>query len=538
MNFITPNIVRAFISTAVLLFVQCVAGQSDTGLVKIHSIEGRIAPKSVVYSGNGLFFAQNMMYEHTITVYNRDFELLKTISDEVMLSTFGIRGFTGLHKGAPVEAAFSHDGKYVWVSNYQMYGKGFDSPGCDGCQISDNYDQSFVYRINTQSYEVEKIIRTGCVPKYLAVTPDDHYVIVSNWSSGDISIINADLNKEVKKIKVGAFPRGIVISKDSKTAWVAVMGSTKIAVIDISEYKVKGWIENVGRAPRHLCIDSKNDFMYATINNEGLVKKIDLSTDSVTGSVQTGCAPRSMVLGTDGKFLYVVNYSSNTVSKVRTKDMKVIQSVRTADKPIGITYDRETSRIWVACYSGVIMVFEDKGQKQPASSKIIEGMADLYRNDCINSFTLNHIFSNPYHFDIPVHQKAIAANKSSSKLPPVETPEIVSDSVPKTKGENPEIAVEKNTQPESVKLLKFSTNEIDVSHNLEVISGCFGTEANAEKHCQFLKSKGYSAKIVDKKGKLFRVSCGSTNNIEEAERIQNKARTEIDTGVWILKNNK
>jgi hypothetical protein len=56
----------------------------------------------------------------------------------------------------------------------------------------------------------------------------------------------------------------------------------------------------------------------------------------------------------------VVNYDSNTVSKVRTSDMKVIQVVNTNAPPIGITYDAPSKTVWVCCYSGSIMVFDDR----------------------------------------------------------------------------------------------------------------------------------------------------------------------------------
>jgi hypothetical protein len=51
--------------------------QSEMKLKK--TIYGKISPKSVVHSGTGLFFAQNMMYSHTITVYDRKYNLVKTI---------------------------------------------------------------------------------------------------------------------------------------------------------------------------------------------------------------------------------------------------------------------------------------------------------------------------------------------------------------------------------------------------------------------------------------------------------------------------
>jgi hypothetical protein len=55
-----------------------------------------------------------------------------------------------------------------------------------------------------------------------------------------------------------------------------------------------------------------------------------------------------------------VNYGSDTVTKLRSSDLAVLQTIGTLHHPIGITYDRATSRVWVACYVGRILVFADR----------------------------------------------------------------------------------------------------------------------------------------------------------------------------------
>jgi|GEM_PF-525804 len=332
-----------------------------TKLELLHTISGRISPKSVVANGKGKFFAQNMMYKHTITVYDRNYTLLQTIADNVKLSDYGYSRFKGNYKGAPVECAFSHNGKYAWVSNYEMTGgtsKEFSKPGCDACNSPNKYDSSFVYKINTSTYKIEKVILVGAVPKYVAVTPDNSKVLVTNWSSGDLSIINTQLNKEVKRIPLGRFPRGIVVSNDSKYAYIAIMGSTKIAKLNLNNYAIE-WIENVGRHPRHLCLAPRNDYLYVSLNGEGKIAKIDLQTKKVIAKKSTGRLPRSMDISKDGKFLYVVNYGSNEVTKLETSTMKIMAKAKTKSKPIGITFDADTKNIWTACYSGRIMIFHD-----------------------------------------------------------------------------------------------------------------------------------------------------------------------------------
>ncbi len=324
------------------------------------TIKGRISPKSVVSNNKGLFFAQNMMYKHSITVYNRSFELVKTIPDNVILSDYGFNGYKGDFKGAPVECVFTHNGKYAWVSNYEMTGgtsRQFVRPGCDGCNSKNKYDSSYVYKINTETLKIENVIQVGCVPKYLAATPNNDKVLVTNWTSGDVSIISTKLNKEIKRISLGTFPRGIVVNKTSSVAYIAIMGSTKIAKLNLFDYSIK-WIEKVGRHPRHLCLSPDNKTLYVSLNGEGKIAKIDLATKKIVKK-STGRLPRSMDISADGKFLYVVNYGSNEVTKLATDEMKIIAKAKTKSKPIGITFDEATKNIWTACYSGRIMVFHD-----------------------------------------------------------------------------------------------------------------------------------------------------------------------------------
>ncbi|MFY7812711.1 MAG: hypothetical protein ACOVQZ_02550, partial [Candidatus Nanopelagicaceae bacterium] len=115
---------------ATLLTIPPVEAQTTSAETKmrlINTITGDIAPKSVRASGTGFVSAQNMMYRHSVTIYDaNDMNLIETIADRVDLKQLGFSGYTGTHRGAPVEGAFSPDGKHLYVTNYAMYGKGFN----------------------------------------------------------------------------------------------------------------------------------------------------------------------------------------------------------------------------------------------------------------------------------------------------------------------------------------------------------------------------------------------------------------------------
>ena len=332
---------------------------AQTAMVRVLRLAGDIAPKSVVASQQGLVFAQNMMYRHSVSAFRADGALLRTIPDDVELADYGITGHPGRSRGAPVEMAFSPDGRQAWVSNYAMYGKGFGPEGLDTCSPGDGTGSSFVYRVNTATYAIEKVVPVGAVPKYVALTPDGRRVLVTNWCSSDLSVIDAGTAKEVARIPLrGKHPRGIAVSPDSRTAYVALMGSDRVVRVDLASRAVSDYA-TTGDGPRHIVISRDGRHLFVTNNGDGTVSKLDRASGSVLRWVRTGREPRSLAISSDGGAIYSVNYESSTVTKLRTSDLEAVDEVKTDHHPIGITYEPTRKAVWVACYGGSILVFDD-----------------------------------------------------------------------------------------------------------------------------------------------------------------------------------
>ncbi len=335
------------------------APSAQTRLVPILHLTGNLSAKSVVASGHGQVFAQNMMYQHTMTAFSADGARLATIPDAVDLAAYGVAGHAGTSKGAPVEAAFSPDGRTAWVSNYSMYGKGFLPEGHDACTGPGGASRSYLYAVDTRSYAVRAVVEVGTVPKYVAVTPDGKQVLVTNWCSMDLTVVDAARAEVVATIPVGgAHPRGIAVSPDSRTAYVAVMGSDRIVSVDLRTRAVRIFA-HTGDGPRHIVISPDGRVLYVTNNGSGTVSEVDRVSGRVLRSVKVGAQPRSMAVSSDGGALYVVNYASSTMTKIRSSDLKILQTVRTDALPIGITYEPTRRAVWVSAYSGSVTVFDD-----------------------------------------------------------------------------------------------------------------------------------------------------------------------------------
>ena len=344
-------------TTAAQPFTPVPNDQTKMKLVK--TITGGITPKSVRASSSGLVAAFNMMYRHTITIYDvNKMKLVKTIYDKVNLSKFGFTQYKGDLRGAPVEGAFSPDGKYLYATNYSMYGGGFGPEGSDLCNSDAGLDDSFLYRINLENYKIDNVYEVGAVPKVVEVSPDNKYILVTNWCGFSLDVIDVAKEKVIKTIPIGRHPRGIIVSPDSKFAYVAEMGGVYVRRVNLQNWKIKKIY--VGSGPRALVMSPDGRYLYLTLNTSGGVVKFDLQKNKRVKETITGSQARSLAISDDGTALFVVHWGSGTVVKLRSSDMKILQKVNVCDAPIGVTFDPLTDRTWVGCYRGQIKVFDNR----------------------------------------------------------------------------------------------------------------------------------------------------------------------------------
>jgi YVTN family beta-propeller protein len=70
----------------------------------------------------------------------------------------------------------------------------------------------------------------------LRFTPDGRLVLISDLDAGDLLILDRETRKDLKRIKLGSQPAGILIPPDGARAYVAVTGDNNIAVIDLKTF--------------------------------------------------------------------------------------------------------------------------------------------------------------------------------------------------------------------------------------------------------------------------------------------------------------
>jgi YVTN family beta-propeller protein len=74
----------------------------------------------------------------------------------------------------------------------------------------------------------------------LKFTPDGRRVLISDLEAGDLVVLNVPTRKEIKRMKLGRSPEGILMAPDGSRAYVAVAGDNQVAIIDLKTLEVTG----------------------------------------------------------------------------------------------------------------------------------------------------------------------------------------------------------------------------------------------------------------------------------------------------------
>jgi len=77
----------------------------------------------------------------------------------------------------------------------------------------------------------------------LKFTPDGKLVLVSDLDAGELIVLDAPGRKEIKRLKLGKNPEGILVAPDGAHAYVAVNGDNFISIVDLKTLSEVGRIE-------------------------------------------------------------------------------------------------------------------------------------------------------------------------------------------------------------------------------------------------------------------------------------------------------
>jgi DNA-binding beta-propeller fold protein YncE len=275
----------------------------------------------------------------------------------------------------PVEACFSHGDEILWVSLHNAGGiipiwvndlaKNMAKPFAD--QKTKPVTVIYPDSNKKDSFNVP-LIETGKTPKVIAKTADSKNLLVSNWHSRTVSVL--ELNKDVypfgkviSTVPVSAIPRGIAVDNNNKKSYIAIMGGSSLNVLDNNTWKSES-IMDVWSSPRHIVMDNSGH-IFVSYNSLGTIACLDATTGKSLFTASTHSQPRTIVLSKNYKFIFVTCYTGDMVDvyKINSDSFEKIASLPCGGHPVGVDVfeDNEKLEAWVCSYSsGSISIYSFK----------------------------------------------------------------------------------------------------------------------------------------------------------------------------------
>lgn len=335
--------------------------------------------KSVIFNSSGSkLYAMNL---EGMSVYEFDQLTRKIVREFKFTPTRGM-GWDynrsrpiASYQEKPVEACFSHGDSILWVSLH-------NAEGIVPIWVNDFSKNNAVTTAEQKTKPVTVIypgmekkdtfrvplIETGKTPKVIARTADSKHLLVSNWHSRTVSVLELDdkmmpYGKVISTVPVTAIPRGIAVDDINKKSYVAIMGGSTLAVLNNETWKGDS-ILNVWSSPRHVVMDTSGH-LFVSYNSLGTIACLEAGTGKTLFTASTHSQPRTIVLSKNHKFIFVTCYTNDIVDvyKINPDSFEKVASLPCGGHPVGVDVfeNDDTLEAWVCSYSnGSISVYSFK----------------------------------------------------------------------------------------------------------------------------------------------------------------------------------
>lgn len=237
---------------------------------------------------------------------------------------------------------------------------------------------------------------------YLTMDYDDHYLLSAHLGAGLLYVIDVRTNRVVKAIPDVPGVEGVEFVPELKKVYTSDWLEKKIGVIDLRQMKVIAKLEALNKpdgstyaAPFHklyvsdergeaeIVVDVQQDkivkilplksetgmpqydpatkLVYVNLQDLNMLDAIDPRTDTVAwAGMTTPCkGNHGMALDVEHRRAFLACEGNTQMAVFDLERHKVVAMLPVAEDPDVIKFDPGLRRIYVACYSGAISVFQE-----------------------------------------------------------------------------------------------------------------------------------------------------------------------------------
>jgi PQQ-dependent catabolism-associated beta-propeller protein len=208
---------------------------------------------------------------------------------------------------------------------------------------------------------------------------------VTNEDSQELSVIDTRTDSVVASFPVGTRPRGVHVSPDGKTVFVALSGSPKcpptmpdaeceklkadkskdgVAVVDAASRKVTRVLPG-GSDPETFAISRDGGTLYVSNEDAGTASIVDVASGKIRSTVKVGREPEGVTVDPSGATVWVTGETDHNVTIIDAKTGKVVGQVEVGKRPRSLAFTPDGARAYVTSeVDGTVWVIDVPGRKR------------------------------------------------------------------------------------------------------------------------------------------------------------------------------
>jgi YVTN family beta-propeller protein len=177
-------------------------------------------------------------------------------------------------------------------------------------------------------------------PAHTAHAAATYQVYVTDEKSDDLTVIDGATNEVVGTIPVGKRPRGIHVSPDAKTVYVAVSGTPVSGPPELDSHGNPILKKNQK--------DDDDDDTGADKAADGIAV-VDVASRKFERKLAAGSDPEEFALSADGSRIYISNEDTKSATVINIAAQKIEHIIPVGQEPEGVTTTPDGHAFYVTC---------------------------------------------------------------------------------------------------------------------------------------------------------------------------------------------
>jgi YVTN family beta-propeller protein len=191
---------------------------------------------------------------------------------------------------------------------------------------------------------------------------------VSNEDGESVTVLDTRDGSVLATVPVGKRPRGLKVSHDGSTLYVAVSGLPKcppsvpdeecaklkrdvqadgIAMIDTATLKLRGVLKS-GSDPEQFDVAKDGKHLFISNEDSARASVLDTSSGAIVASIPAGHEPEGVRVSPNGKWVLVTSETDSTVSIIDSNTFKVLKTAVVGMRPRDMAFTPDSRIAYVS----------------------------------------------------------------------------------------------------------------------------------------------------------------------------------------------